>query len=119
MKQDGENKSTPFHPKPYTVVDKAGNSLGIESSAGSRYKRNVTYIKEFREQQGKGTGFNHFAEIDAEFSLPGADLVIKDGAIDLEQSPTCNKSPTKSRDTPSTPSSTLTRPTSQANARQG
>ena len=114
VKQDRENKfSTPFNPKPYTVVDKAGNSIGIEYLAGSQYKRNVTHVKEFREKHGKGPGFNRLAEMESELSLSDDDFVINDGAIDLEQSqlPTCSKSPAKSCDTPSTPSLALTRPT--------
>ena len=113
VKQDREKFSTPFNPKPYTVVDKAGNSIGIESLAGSQDKRNVTHVKEFRERQGKGPGFNHLVEMDSEFSLSDDDFVINDGAIDLEQSQShkCTKPPAKLRDTPSTPSLAVTRPT--------
>ena len=50
--------------------------------------------------------------MDSEFSLLD-DFVINDGTIDLEQSQslTCIESPANSRDTPSTPSLALTRPT--------
>ena len=51
--------------------------------------------------------------MESELSLSDDDFVINGGAIDLEQSQllTCSKSPVKSRDTPSTPSLVLTRPT--------
>ena len=36
VQQYKENKfCTPFHPKPFILVDKSGNSVGIESHAGS------------------------------------------------------------------------------------
>ena len=46
VQQEKENKfSTVFNPRPFTLVQKNGNSVRIESDTGNLYKRNVTEVK--------------------------------------------------------------------------
>ena len=48
VKQKIQNKmDTPFHPDPFTLISKHGNSCVIESDEGVRYKRNNTHLKKF------------------------------------------------------------------------
>ena len=52
MKQDLENKfSTQFKPQPYTVLNKTGNSVLVQSDQGVKYRRNVTHLKKFHERK--------------------------------------------------------------------
>ncbi len=48
MRQEKTDKlTTIFSPVPYTVVSRKGNSVTIEDSRGTQYKRNTTFVKKF------------------------------------------------------------------------
>ncbi|XP_064638332.1 uncharacterized protein K02A2.6-like [Lineus longissimus] len=48
VKQDRMNKmDTPFRPGPYTVVRKTGSKVTVESPAGVRYDRNLSFMKRY------------------------------------------------------------------------
>lgn len=50
---------TPFHPTPFSLVSKNGNSVVIESGENVRYRRNVTDVKRFVEDKNM---YNHRPE---------------------------------------------------------
>ncbi|CAC5386829.1 unnamed protein product [Mytilus coruscus] len=51
VKQNKENKlSTTFHHKPLLLLEKNGNSVLIQSDQGVKYRRNVTHVKKFEQQ---------------------------------------------------------------------
>ena len=75
-----------FLPKPFTIVGKAGNSVGIESQAGSQYKRNVTHVKKFHERAGQETGYSQQLELNVDaFLSDNDDISVADATnpIDL------------------------------------
>ena len=48
VKRDQPRKiQSPYRYDPFSVVDKSGNQLTVESSEGVQYKRNNTYVKKF------------------------------------------------------------------------
>ena len=48
--QERKNKlTTRFEPSPYTVVNKHGNSLIVQSPGGAQYSRNTSYVKKLLE----------------------------------------------------------------------
>ncbi len=48
LKQARQDKlTTPFKTTPYTLVQKEGNSVTVQSPAGVRYKRNSTHVKKY------------------------------------------------------------------------
>lgn len=50
-KQDRTNKLIPtFKPETFRVLNKAGNSVAVESPDGVQYKRNSTHVKTFLER---------------------------------------------------------------------
>ncbi|CAG2214100.1 unnamed protein product [Mytilus edulis] len=52
VKQNRGNKlSTTFNPKPFTLLEKHGNSVVVQNDDGDTYKRNVTHIKRFIERK--------------------------------------------------------------------
>ena len=57
LKQEKTNKLTPtFTPEPFHVLDKAGNSIVVESPDGVQYKRNSTHVKKFVERNSLPEG---------------------------------------------------------------
>ena len=51
LKQDRTNKLTPtFKPELFRVLNKAGNSVVVESPDGVQYRRNSTNVKKFLER---------------------------------------------------------------------
>ena len=56
LRQNRENKLSPtFEPEPYRAVEKNGNAVVIESSAGQSKMRNAGHMKKF-EEPGSETG---------------------------------------------------------------
>ena len=114
VKQDKENKfSTRFHPTPFTLTDKNGNGVDIESQAGYGYKRNVTHVKKFHERAGKEFGNNEQREMNVDAGLSDSDdLSVPESAssADLETSHSPEKSPVKPCDIPRSPTPALSRP---------
>lgn len=56
LKQNKENKlTTPFSYNPYVVQSKNGNSVVVESG-GVEYKRNVTHVKKYLENEVQNEG---------------------------------------------------------------
>ena len=50
VQQERKNKlTTRFGPSPYTVVNKHGNSLIVQSPGGAQYSRNTSHVKELLE----------------------------------------------------------------------
>ena len=48
VKQDKVNKFTkPFNPTPYTVVQKTGSKVVVQSPEGVEYSRNTSHVKKF------------------------------------------------------------------------
>ena len=48
LKQQKTDKfSTNFAPEPYTVIDKCGNNVTVQSEDGSQYQRNTTFVKPY------------------------------------------------------------------------
>ena len=54
VKQDKSNKlDTPFAPKPFTIVEKIGNSVVVQSQEGVKYSRNTSHVKKFHSAEEK------------------------------------------------------------------
>ena len=72
MKQNLENKfSTQFKPQPYTVLNKTGNSVLVQSDQGVKYRRNVTHLKKFHERKNSSApDIRAQQEISADLPLP-------------------------------------------------
>ena len=52
VKQTRQDKlTTPFKVHPYTLVDKIGNSVTVQSPEGVKYKRNSTHVKKYNEPE--------------------------------------------------------------------
>lgn len=48
VKAEKLNKfTTNFHPTPYTVIDKTGSNVFVESPSGAQYSRNTTHVKKY------------------------------------------------------------------------
>ncbi|KAL1268572.1 hypothetical protein QQF64_033935 [Cirrhinus molitorella] len=48
LRQEKTDKlTTTFSPVPYTVVSRRGNSVIVENSGGTQYRRNTTFVKKF------------------------------------------------------------------------
>ena len=61
VKQEKENKfSTTFHPRPFMLVQRNGNSVHIESDMDNIYKRNVTEVKPFHKRSGVNYPFSRY-----------------------------------------------------------
>ena len=59
VKQNRANKlSTAFNPEPFTIIEKHGNSVVIQSNEGEKYKRNVTHVKKFIEREASDDNNN-------------------------------------------------------------
>ena len=43
----GDKMTTPYNPEPYTLVEKHGNSVVVQSPDGVRYKRNSTHVRKY------------------------------------------------------------------------
>ena len=114
VKQDRENKfSTPLHPEPFTLVDKRGNMVVVESQSGSNYKRNVTHVKKFLEPQNVKLEYNNPTGV-IDLSLSDDDDAVADSSGPNMQEhvnppATPSKSPPKACDT-SSPLSASSRP---------
>ena len=50
VQQEMKNKlTTHFEPRPYTVANKHGNSLIVQSPGGAQYSRNTSHVKKLLE----------------------------------------------------------------------
>lgn len=59
VKQNRANKlSTTFNPEPFTILEKHGNSVVVQSNEGEKYKRNVTHVKKFIERESSENNTN-------------------------------------------------------------
>ncbi|MCG8032063.1 MAG: DDE-type integrase/transposase/recombinase [Candidatus Thiodiazotropha taylori] len=68
VRQDKTDKfSTVFNPRPFTLVEKKGNSVKIESDTGNQYKRNVTEVKRFNKRSGVDYSFTKH---ESDFEIP-------------------------------------------------
>lgn len=101
LRQNRENKLSPtFKPEPYRVVEKNGNAVIIEDSAGQSKMRNAGHMKKFVDP-GSETGAR-------EIELPATSVTTdtpKDGVIS-EQDPVGGiqqKAPTQSVPPPLSP----------------
>jgi hypothetical protein len=47
-----------FNPEPFTIIEKHGNSVVIQSNEGEKYKRNVTHVKKFIEREASDDNNN-------------------------------------------------------------
>ena len=54
IKQEKQNKlTTPFEPKLYEIIKKSGNQVTVQDDDDKVYKRNVTEVKKFNEEETK------------------------------------------------------------------
>jgi hypothetical protein len=51
--------STTCNPEPFTIIEKHGNSVVIQSNEGEKYKRNVTHVKKFIEREASDNNNLH------------------------------------------------------------
>ena len=99
VKQDRENKfSTKFNPNPYTVVEKLGNTVGIKSQTGSRYRRNVTSVKKFHEKAEGSSSNDTVSNAERGQVLLGNndDFVVAGGTDPIDPGSMLCRSPTES-----------------------
>lgn len=76
LKQAKQNKlSLPFEDKPYTVVQKSGNSVLVESECGVTKRRNVTHLKKYH--QAESTEFER-SSLNDNFDSRSKDCIIID-----------------------------------------
>lgn len=47
IKKRQKKLTTAFNQVPYTAMSRKGNSVTIENSGGTQYKRNITFVKKF------------------------------------------------------------------------
>ena len=73
VKQEKENKfSTTFHPRPFMLVQKNGNSVHIDSDTSNIYKRNMTEVKLFHKRSGVNYPFSRY---EPDLQIPDNDEV--------------------------------------------
>jgi hypothetical protein len=74
VKQNRANKlSTTFNPESFTILEKHGNSVGIQSNEGKKYRRNVTHVKKVIEREANENNTNMSNESVVQFEKENSD----------------------------------------------
>ena len=85
VQQDKSNKlDTPFAPVPFTVVEKAGNSVVVQSNQGVKYSRNTSHVKKFHSAEEKENCENNLDQ--AETTVGGENSVAPPEHVNVRPS---------------------------------